>query len=272
MENAPPWLIRLRLWLRKIILRQVFDAPLNKVRRKLGFAPERDIFRREIEDCTRLLGLWSPAFRGPLDDDPAHARICGFCTFDRSHGQESNPRDVNEFLEQCKAAGEAPMVFTLGTSVVHHHNGFYELACRAAESMKRRALLLVGDVKYAPSRLPPGVAAFAYAPYRSVFPAASAIVHHGGVGTTGAALAAGKPTVIIPFANDEFDNARRAKKLGASVTLAVKKLNDHRLRDSLSMATSQTYVTAAAAVAEQMRSDQGAKSAADQIEQICRAS
>jgi UDP:flavonoid glycosyltransferase YjiC (YdhE family) len=269
IENAPPWLIRFRLWLGKIILRQVFDAPLNKVRRKLGFAPERDIFRREVESCTRLLGLWSPTFRGPLDGDPAHARICGFCTFDRSHGQESNPREVSEFLDDCERAGQRPIVFTLGTSVVHHHNGFYELACRAVEGMKRRALLLVGDMQYAPRKLPSGVAAFAYAPYRTVFPHAAAIVHHGGVGTTGAALASGKPTVIVPFANDEFDNARRAKKLGTSVTLAVKRLNEQRMREALSVATSQGHAKAAAEVAERMRADHGARLAADEIEQIC---
>jgi rhamnosyltransferase subunit B len=32
-------------------------------------------------------------------------------------------------------------------------------------------------------------------------------------------LAAGKPTVVIPFANDEFDNASRVRRLGTSVTL-----------------------------------------------------
>ena len=36
----------------------------------------------------------------------------------------------------------------------------------------------------------------------------AAIVHHGGAGTTGAALRAGKPSVVTPFIVDQFAWAR----------------------------------------------------------------
>ena len=40
-------------------------------------------------------------------------------------------------------------------------------------------------------------------------------VHHGGIGTTSQAFAAGIPQLIMPLAHDEFDNAARVKRLGA---------------------------------------------------------
>ena len=267
MEQAPPWLMRLRLSVGKVILRFLYDRPLNVQRRAFGFAPLTDQFRREVEESDSVLGLWSPAFRAKMEGDPAHAHVCGFCTFDRAHGQEAAASEVQAFLREC--GNEAPLVFTLGTSVVHHHNGFYELAAEAIRKLGRRAVLLVGDMAYAPKSLPPGVAAFAYAPYSMLFDAAGAIVHHGGVGTTAAAMRAGKPTVIIPFANDEFDNARRAKVLGCSVTLHARKLNVARLEAALREATSSQRIAEGSRVmGEVLRREHGAVIAAERIEAL----
>jgi UDP:flavonoid glycosyltransferase YjiC (YdhE family) len=47
----------------------------------------------------------------------------------------------------------------------------------------------------------------------------SACVHHGGAGTTAAALRAGRPSVIIPFFGDQPFWARRVERLRAGVTL-----------------------------------------------------
>ena len=43
-----------------------------------------------------------------------------------------------------------------------------------------------------------------------------AIIHHGGAGTTAAALRSGKPTVICPFFGDQPFWARRVAQLGVS--------------------------------------------------------
>jgi UDP:flavonoid glycosyltransferase YjiC (YdhE family) len=52
-----------------------------------------------------------------------------------------------------------------------------------------------------------------YASFRQLLPHCSAIVHHGGVGTTSQAMAAGIPQVIRPLAFDQFDNAARVESL-----------------------------------------------------------
>jgi sterol 3beta-glucosyltransferase len=53
------------------------------------------------------------------------------------------------------------------------------------------------------------------APYDWLFPRMAAVVHHGGAGTTGAGLRAGKPTVICPFVADQPFWGRRVAALGA---------------------------------------------------------
>jgi UDP:flavonoid glycosyltransferase YjiC (YdhE family) len=52
------------------------------------------------------------------------------------------------------------------------------------------------------------------APYAKVFPTASVIVHHGGFGTCGEALRAGKPSLVMPFSFDQFDTAARVHNAG----------------------------------------------------------
>eukprot|EP00415_Alexandrium_ostenfeldii_P000821 UN0821 len=49
--------------------------------------------------------------------------------------------------------------------------------------------------------------------YQWLFPRCSCIVHHGGAGTTNAALAAGKPAVVTPIAFDQFHWSSRVNSL-----------------------------------------------------------
>ncbi len=58
------------------------------------------------------------------------------------------------------------------------------------------------------------VRAFNYVPFSKVLPRAAALVHHGGIGTTAQALAAGVPQLVVPFAHDQPDNAARVRRLG----------------------------------------------------------
>src|SRR5213075_3040591 len=54
-----------------------------------------------------------------------------------------------------------------------------------------------------------------YAPFKKLFPRCRAVVHHGGVGTTAQALAAGIPQLMLPMAWDQPDNAMRVRRMGA---------------------------------------------------------
>jgi UDP:flavonoid glycosyltransferase YjiC (YdhE family) len=62
--------------------------------------------------------------------------------------------------------------------------------------------------------LPPSIQVAAHLPFDALLPQVAVLVHHGGIGTTAAALAAGIPQLVIPFAFDQFDNAARVARLG----------------------------------------------------------
>lgn len=266
VENSPRWWARLYKRMAKAIGRPIVDKRMNALARKLGHPERHDVFHHEVMGGRVNLALWSPHFRGPAKDDPAHGHICGFCYFDRDPAQEEDHDEIYRFVE----SGDPPVVFTLGSSVCHQPGRFYHVASAACRAVGRRALLLIGPptpINKIPSSLPEGVAAFHYAPYSALLPRVAAIVHHGGVGTTAQAMRAGKPTVIVPFANDEFDNAARAKRLGVSASVNAPALSERRLTRALSEILGDAGVSARAReLGALLQAEQGALNAALHIE------
>ncbi|MBL8758989.1 MAG: hypothetical protein JNK35_11225, partial [Phycisphaerae bacterium] len=257
--RPPLWLARLRAPLARLAGRAVLDPPLNRARRDLGLSPIPHAFVRGVTGGDLNLGLWSPAFRAPQADDPPTSRVCGFVWYDGQAAPALAP-DLARFLDD----GPPPIVFTLGTSVIHHAGDFYDLAARACERLGpgTRAVLLTGSKEPPAAALPGGVCAFAYAPFSALLPRARLVVHHGGIGTTAQCLRAGVPAVIIPFANDEFDTASRAARLGAAVVLRRDRLREASLAEGLRRADTPSLRAAANALRTALTGEDGALVAA----------
>jgi UDP:flavonoid glycosyltransferase YjiC (YdhE family) len=139
---------------------------------------------------------------------------------------------------------------------------------RAAEVIGCRALLLVGrDPRNRPTcALPPAMLTVEYAAHAALFPRAAAVVHHGGIGTTAAALRAGRPMLVVPHAHDQPDNAFRARRLGVARVLNADRYRADRAAAHLrTLLTVASYRTRARVVADQIARENGARTAADTI-------
>jgi UDP:flavonoid glycosyltransferase YjiC (YdhE family) len=104
-----------------------------------------------------------------------------------------------------------------------HGGDFFEAAAEASRLLGRRAVFLSGHREHLPSPLPPGVTHFDYVPFSLLLPRCGAVVHHGGIGTSAQALAAGVPQLVLPMNFDQFDNAARLVKLGVGKSLETRK-------------------------------------------------
>jgi len=137
----------------------------------------------------------------------------------------------------------------------------------------QRALLLIGHARNLPTeQLPKGIAAFEYAPFGQVLPRAQAIVHQGGVGTTGQGLRSGRPVLIVPHAHDQFDNAARVVRLGCGRMLARPRYNARNATKELkTLLGNQHYLTKATEVGRQVQNENGARAAVDAIEELLEA-
>jgi UDP:flavonoid glycosyltransferase YjiC (YdhE family) len=237
----------------------------EQFRKELGLPDRGSPIFEGAHSPSLVLALFSRVFAQPQPDWPPQARITGFAFYDGRHELEM-PAELIKFLDE----GAPPIVFTLGTSAVWVARDFYRESIVAAGLLGRRAVLLIGDDRNRPEEaLPPGMIAVNYAPFEALLARASAMVHHGGVGTTSQGLRAGIPTLIVPFAFDQPDNAAHAERLGCSRTLPREKYRAARVARELDMIlTKRVYAVRANEIGDLLRKENGAGIASDLIEQV----
>ena len=190
-----------------VALRGMGELVLRQALRRLAFEIGAPEVPGVVPNADLNLGVWPEWFRPPAPDDPPQARTCGF-VFDTVDPSQPLPRNVESFL----AAGDAPVVVGFGSAASLHAAERYRVVADACEKLGRRCVLIGPSADaVAPT---PQVMVVPSAPYARLFPAACVIVHHGGFGTCAEALRAGKPSVVTPFAFDQFDTAARVHDAG----------------------------------------------------------
>ena len=108
------------------------------------------------------------------------------------------------------------------------------------------------------------------APHDKLFPLVQAVVHHGGAGTTAAALYAGKPAFVVPQTVDQPFWAKRVHALGAGPEpVKLNRLTPEILAAQLTELTSNpSYATAAQSVSRQLVAENGPAVASEIVEEI----
>ena len=242
--------------------------PVYRLRVELGLPRGEQPLLAGQHSPAMVLALFSSVLAKPQPDWPANTRVTGFPFYDRRDffGETETPPELMQFLQD----GPPPIVFTLGSSAFWVAKDFYRDSIRAAQALGQRALLLIGHARNLPTEpLPRGVAAFEYAPFGEVLPRALAVVHQGGVGTTGQGLRAGRPVLIVPHAHDQFDNAARVVRSGCGRMIPRPRYNSkNAIKELGALLENPDYATKALEVGKQVQSENGASSAADAIEEV----
>jgi rhamnosyltransferase subunit B len=207
--------------------------------------------------CATLC-CYSPLLAPVQPDAPPHCEAIGFPLYDR--GDVALDPVLAAFVER----GPAPIVFTLGSFVVHAPGRFYDVAAGAARALGMRAVLLTGTAD-APS-VDGDLLRLGYAPHSQLFGRAAAVVHHGGIGTTGQAMHAGAPQLVLPFFGDQFDNGARIARLGIGRSLRPAAFQGAAADEALrALLDDHTIAARAAAIATQLRAERPSETAADRI-------
>jgi rhamnosyltransferase subunit B len=242
-------------------------APVEQLRTELGLPPGANpLFDGQFSPYGTL-ALFSRALGAPQPDWPARTVQTGFPFYDRRSAGEGMPEGLLRFLD----SGAAPVVVTLGTSAVMVAGDFYAETLEALRRLGRRGVLLIGRQEWnrLPDPLPEGIAAFEYAPHSELMPRAAAIVHQGGVGTTGQALRAGRPQLVVGFGHDQVDNGTRVARTGAGRVLERRHYTAARAASELRRLLEEpSYAEAAVRAAETVRSERGVEAACNAVESV----
>lgn len=184
-------------------------APVNRFRRRVGVEPVKGISGVLSERLTMV--PISPHVFPPNPQWPPYAHVTGYWTA-RKPETWAPPRDLLDFME----SGKQPIAVSLGAMSL------------AGEETRQAALMTIEAIQQAGVRaivqgwnealsgvdLPETIYHAGPMPHTWLFDQVGGIVHHGGFGTTGSVLRAGKPAIIVPHIIDQHLWAKRVHELG----------------------------------------------------------
>ncbi len=227
-------------------------APLNRFHRRVGVEPVKGVSGTLSKRLTMV--PISPHVTPPDPQWPPYAHVTGYWT---AHQSETwtPPADLLAFLE----AGERPIAVSLGAMSLAGEETRQAalMALEAIQQAGRRAIVQGWDEALAGVDLPETVYHAGPMPHTWLFDRVSAVVHHGGFGTTGSALCAGKPAVVVPHIIDQHLWARRVHELGVGPGPVPRaNLTAEGLAEAITQATGDAGMRARAAkLGEQIRGE-----------------
>src|SRR4051794_31964425 len=194
-------------------LRMAADV-LAPLRRVAGLEPDplAGAYRGSFVD------ICPPALRTPLPDRPVHTHAL-------------RPVDAPE---QAARAGDRPVVYaTLGT--VFNDLAIFRLLLDALETIDCDVVMTIGRNRSASdlAPIPRNATVSSYIPQAEILEACDAVIAHGGSGSLLAALAYGRPLVLLPQGADQFDNAGACATLGLAEVILPAEITVDRVRDAV---------------------------------------
>jgi len=235
--------------LTNVALQTMFGGPRRRVRAHLRL-PRRP--RRQPRDAPAIYGFSPLVVPKPSEWGPAR-KVTGYWTLPAQPGWLP-PKNLVDFI----AAGPPPVCIGFGSMSSRDPAGLTELVVDAVRAAGVRAVLLSGWGGLA-HRAGDDILVVDEAPHDWLYPQMSAVVHHGGAGTTGAALQAGVPAVVVPFVVDQPFWGSRVAALGVGPTpIPRKALTARNLADALrATVADQPMRHRAAALGKRVRAEDG---------------
>jgi MGT family glycosyltransferase len=223
---------------------------LNRLREEAGlpaYDSPLELYRRP----DAAIATTGEPLEYPRTDLPEHVTFTGPSPWDL-------PARRPAYLDE---PGDPWVLVTCSTD----YQGDEDLARTAVEALRDepvRVLLTLADAYDGAELTSAGnVRVERFVPHGAVLPHCAAVICHGGFGIVSKAMAAGVPSVVVPFGRDQPEIARRVAEAGAGVTLRPQDLSPERLRAAV--AETRTLTTGAREAAARLVDGHGHERFAD---------
>ncbi len=258
-----PLLWKLADW----IMRRVLDPRIAAQRSALGLPPERFDASRASPSRRVLLAV-SPSLFARPDDWNEHIVSTGFLSMPPGGVADAPSDALSRFLDAGPPVfASFGSMFSLSDELAR---AAVEIFIEAAKLAKTRLLVQCSAAVSAGIDAGEDVHFIERAHHADLFPRCALIVHHGGAGTTQSALAAGRASVVVPHAADQFywGDALYARGV-ASKPLKRTKLKAKALAERIRWALDRPALTARAEeVAKTLALEDGPAHTAIEIERM----
>lgn len=244
---------------------RVYEQAVAEMRHRLGLPPfsPSEMRRRQERANWPILHGFSTALVPRPSDWRSGLEVVGNW-WPHHDATERLPTGLEDFL----TAGPPPVLIGFGSMASGHGERLSEIAVRALRRAGLRGILQAGSS--ALSAVGDDVLTIGEVPHALLFPRLAAVVHHGGAGTSAAALRAGVPAVPVPVTADQPFWAGRLAALGAATDpIPYRSLTAERLADSLDQAVRQrAHSRAAARAARHLATENGAGQALKAVQRL----
>jgi UDP:flavonoid glycosyltransferase YjiC (YdhE family) len=238
------------------LLWKAFRDKTNAARAMFGLPPRKAVWK----DHPMVYGV-SPGLLAAPADWPANAHLCG--QWLAPSPAWTPPAALARFL----AAGDAPVYIGFGSMTGFDNARLLDALIEAMQG--RRALFYPGWSGIDPQALPENFFVVGDTPHDWLLPRTAAVIHHGGSGTSHSAARAGVPSIVTPFAGDQFFWAERLRLAGvAPPAVDGRKPTARAFVNALDYAASETVRSRARALGETMHAENGVANAVAVLERI----
>ena len=205
----------------------------------------------------------SPSLISKPRDWGEHIKLAGF-SFLPSASSYVPPQNLISFIE----AGSKPVYIGFGSIVVNDPEALTTTIFGAIRLAGVRAILCQGWGGLGRmGNIPSNVFILGDCPHDWLFKHVACVVHHGGAGTTAAGLAAGKPSVVVPFFGDQEFWGKTVAQAGAGPQpIPFRTLSSANLAAAIVSALEPAVSHHASLLATKMRAERGAETAAQNFQ------
>lgn len=267
---APPaifprwrWLARPGWALLRVMMDRAFRSAPRKFFAEKGLPPIRHTLPDVVFSEGLNLHAASPSLWPAEPDWPATHCVCGELIVPDDAETWTPSARLRAFLDE----GDPPVLLSLGSWEHMLPERARQLLVASARAAHIRAVVQTkltsveereGDVFILP-----------WAPHRRLVPMCSAVVHHGGAGTTHMALRAGKPALVLPFILEQRLWAKRVEEVGAGRWLSFWQADPQRVARVLrAVVESSALRQGAEQMARSMASEDGSGMAVRRLEAL----
>jgi len=207
---------------------------VNQYRRKMGLLPVKNAWQHLFGKNT-ILACDSQVASVPPDVTQTHIQT-GYL-----HLKMPDFRypELERFLEQ----GAPPIYVGFGSMPSRDQAKHIPMLIHVAHQLKKRMVISKSWKHPLEIKIPKEIFFIKNYPHEYLFPKMSAIVHHGGAGTTATAFLSGKPQVIVPHILDQYYHGYKIFQSGLGAPpIKRSKFNAKRLMNALSICFSNSSI------------------------------
>ncbi|KAK7270424.1 hypothetical protein RIF29_23546 [Crotalaria pallida] len=204
--------------------------------------------------------MWSPHVVAKPSDWGPLVDVVGYCFLNLV--SKYQPRE--DFVQWIQK-GPPPLYFGFGSMPLEDPKRTTDIILEALKCTEQRGIIdhgwgNLGNL----AEVPGNVFLLKECPHDWLFPQCSAVVHHGGAGTTATGLKAGCPTTIVPFFGDQFFWGDRIykKELGPA-PIPISQLSVENLSNAIKFMLQSEVKSRAMKIAKLIENEDGVDAAVD---------